>query len=718
MSVQPFGPGAWLAQRGFIPGRLHFTVRTALAAFCAIALALALGLEHPQWAGMTVWAASMPVRSHLIERSLFRALGTVVGAAAGIVLLLVAGGGWPLVIGLSLWLGLCAGLGNLARGFTAYGAMLAGYTAAMVALLHSAHVDTPFAVGVDRMWTVLVGVAAALAVGLLYAAPQPEAAFDARLRALLSRAFRALATHFAGAAGAPGGARATAQDVDAARIALMGDLARLEEEFEAHAAGSLRARRQVHDLRRLVLALASAALWLRRQPPAGAATLVAPLRRAAAALEASAEAELAGTDQRGPQGVEALQRQAQLACDEVAAAATGMDGLAADLAAAAHALAVAARQDAGRADVAAAAPAANEATAMPWGVVRLHRDRAGAWEAMARAGLTAFATGALWLLTGWEAGPYMLLGAAIMTTVFSTAEAPTVMLRQVLLGQTLGVIAAFACRWLLWPHAASEWALVAMMAPFMLIGALLFAHRRGAGPVGFDYNMLVLLLLQPTLPLSGDVARWLELGVAVLLGPAVALVAYQLIYPVSARRRQRHLLGMMGADIAGIASRNSERRRLALRSRLLHRSLRLIRQVERSGGVTASALATAGALMLAAEAGLAVARSMEQPTISGRDRRRLHVALGRLAQFGKATEDTAAGVRASPDRQTRRDGDAAASLPTAHEALALSSDRALGAAWALRQAADSGAPGLDASLLRDAAAALSALALTQPATPA
>lgn len=92
MSVQPLGPGAWLAQRGFIPGRLPFTLRTALAAFCAIAVALALGLEHPQWAGMTVWAASMPVRSHLIERSLFRAFGTVVGAAAGIVLLLVAGG--------------------------------------------------------------------------------------------------------------------------------------------------------------------------------------------------------------------------------------------------------------------------------------------------------------------------------------------------------------------------------------------------------------------------------------------------------------------------------------------------------------------------------------------------------------------------------------------------------------------------------------------------
>src|SRR5256885_5029194 len=40
-----------------------------------------------------------------------------------------------LVLGLAVWLGLCAGVGNLQRSFVAYGTMLSGYSAAMVALL-------------------------------------------------------------------------------------------------------------------------------------------------------------------------------------------------------------------------------------------------------------------------------------------------------------------------------------------------------------------------------------------------------------------------------------------------------------------------------------------------------------------------------------------------------------------------------------------------------
>jgi uncharacterized membrane protein YccC len=53
-----------------------------------------------------------------------------------VVLVLVANGDllW-LVTGLAVWIGICAGMGNLQRSFASYGTMLAGYSASMVALL-------------------------------------------------------------------------------------------------------------------------------------------------------------------------------------------------------------------------------------------------------------------------------------------------------------------------------------------------------------------------------------------------------------------------------------------------------------------------------------------------------------------------------------------------------------------------------------------------------
>ena len=44
---------------GFEWPRLAFGFRTALAACLALLLAWLAGLEHPQWSGMTVWAAPM-----------------------------------------------------------------------------------------------------------------------------------------------------------------------------------------------------------------------------------------------------------------------------------------------------------------------------------------------------------------------------------------------------------------------------------------------------------------------------------------------------------------------------------------------------------------------------------------------------------------------------------------------------------------------------------
>lgn len=149
----------WLARNGFDQARLRFAFRTALACWIVVDPGWAMGLEHPHWSGMSVWAASQPLRGQLPEKSFFRFAGTVSGTIAGLVLAF-AKRVLPaiMVAGLALWVGACTWIGNLQRGFIAYGTVLAGYSAAMRPLLDTARPDKVLHLGADRLATVLTGV--------------------------------------------------------------------------------------------------------------------------------------------------------------------------------------------------------------------------------------------------------------------------------------------------------------------------------------------------------------------------------------------------------------------------------------------------------------------------------------------------------------------------------------------------------------------------------
>src|SRR5690554_669273 len=100
-------PGYRLTRLGFNVPQLTFSLRTALASGLAMLLAWWIGLEHPQWSAMTVWAVSQPVRGMLLEKSLFRALGTLLGTLFGVMLVLLTGDNLPyMVVSLALWIGL------------------------------------------------------------------------------------------------------------------------------------------------------------------------------------------------------------------------------------------------------------------------------------------------------------------------------------------------------------------------------------------------------------------------------------------------------------------------------------------------------------------------------------------------------------------------------------------------------------------------------------
>ncbi len=588
---------------GFDPARLRFGLRTALGASLALLVAWGLGLEHPQWAAMTVWAASQPTPGSLVEKSLFRALGTVAGSVVGVLLVIASGGeSWPLVIGLSLWVGLCAGAGNVLRGFVSYGALLAGYSASLVALVDTAHPDHIVATGLDRMETMLVGVAVALGVGLASRRLVKDGLVD-QARFITATALRALA-----AAHSPA-TRSAGYDGDTRRV--LSEIARVEEGLDPHGAGSLRSRRSARTLRAILTALVEVPLWLGRQdlPPAGAARpdIAAALTEAASLVE---------TGRDLPRVVALLETAAE-------GAGTGQG----DLFRVLSGLATAIRARLAFHDAEASPPRART-------IVVLHRDWREGGHALLRTGGILLAVGVLWITSGWAGGAFVMLGTAVMLSLFSTFDSPAEMMVHVIKGQAAGVAAAFACRWLVWPQGDSTLDLVLMLMPFLLLGGMAFGHRRTA-MMSMDLNMILLLLSQPRLPLSGTVDDWLLTGAGVVAAPVVALLGFRFILPVSAGHRLARLRLRLLHDLRDLAGdRRSAAREAVWRARLSHRVLVLIRVSDRLGR-GADGVASGLAVLDTAEGILRLHDLRIHPATPPALRKRAEVALARLRQVDR-----------------------------------------------------------------------------------
>ena len=604
------------AQWGFDSARLRQHLRTAFAACIAVLAAWALGLEHPQWAGMTVWAASQPLRGQLLEKSFFRTTGTIIGTAAGVVLVLVANGNllW-LVTGLAVWMGICAGLGNLQRSFASYGTMLAGYSASMVALLDNGNPAHVYDLGWDRLFTALTGVAAALIVGWLFTPVGAEIPGDDKVRRLCARLLRDIAA--ASQAAARGQSALSPKDL-AERLAVM---AAIEEGLDPHAAGSQRSRRAVRALRRLINTQISALLWLRDST---GKTITPEFTAEQAQAMTTALEQAAKLLETQPAPLAAIHA---IATAREAAAGWGhAEEILSNIGLALQAHFVAASD--------LPLPANHRARQLP---VVLHSDWVGARRAMLRAFSAIFVVGLIWVITGWHGGAFMLLGLSVMITVFSSFENPAFTMRFVILGQAMGAGVALACQWFAWPFASSQLQMVLMMLPFILIGALLFSHRRTM-VAGYDCNMVILLALSPHFPYQLDYGHSLSMAFAIVTGPLAGWLAYRFILPVTVQGRLDGLRAMMVHELQDMAATPLHARDVRVwRARLYHRLLRLVRASEKISAPAVQEAADCGLAALRVGKAVLILHTLENDLLlSDSTLRSVRSALQRLQQLPTA----------------------------------------------------------------------------------
>lgn len=147
----------------FRPNRLDwiFAGKTFLAGILALYIAFSLNLAYPIWAIGTVFVIANPYSGLNISKSVYRVLGTLIGALVALVVTpALIHTPWLFTLFLALWVGVCLYISLLDRSPRSYAAMLAGYTTVIICFNIAYFIDSVsiFDMALGRFLEISIGV--------------------------------------------------------------------------------------------------------------------------------------------------------------------------------------------------------------------------------------------------------------------------------------------------------------------------------------------------------------------------------------------------------------------------------------------------------------------------------------------------------------------------------------------------------------------------------
>jgi uncharacterized membrane protein YccC len=171
------------------PQNVIFSLNSFAAAALALFISFSADLPRPYWSTLTVYITVQPLSGALRSKAVFRVLGTLLGAAAAVVLIPnLVNEPELLSVALAGWVGFCLYISLLDRTPRSYVFLLAGYTAAFVGF---PTVDAPqsiFDTAVARAEEVTIGILCATLFHSVLFPRQVTAAVNARIAVFLSDA--------------------------------------------------------------------------------------------------------------------------------------------------------------------------------------------------------------------------------------------------------------------------------------------------------------------------------------------------------------------------------------------------------------------------------------------------------------------------------------------------------------------------------------------------
>lgn len=147
----------------FRPNKMDwiFAIKTFIAGMLALYVAFYLNLAYPIWAVGTVFVIANPYSGMMSSKSLYRVLGTLLGAIIAIVMTpILINTPWLFTFCLAFWVGFCLYISLLDRTPRSYVCMLAGYTTVIISynIIYNIDTSSVFDMAIGRFIEITVGV--------------------------------------------------------------------------------------------------------------------------------------------------------------------------------------------------------------------------------------------------------------------------------------------------------------------------------------------------------------------------------------------------------------------------------------------------------------------------------------------------------------------------------------------------------------------------------
>ncbi|MFG3696063.1 FUSC family protein [Stutzerimonas stutzeri] len=166
-----------------------FSAKALIAALLALYIALAIPLDNPYWAMASVYIVSHPLSGATRSKAIYRALGTLLGAAASVAMLpLFSQQPVMLSLVIALWITALLYLSLLDRSPRSYVFMLAAYTVPLISLATVSHPQDIFDVALARSEEILLGIVCAGLVNAVLFPTRIAPVLSARMEMLLEDA--------------------------------------------------------------------------------------------------------------------------------------------------------------------------------------------------------------------------------------------------------------------------------------------------------------------------------------------------------------------------------------------------------------------------------------------------------------------------------------------------------------------------------------------------
>lgn len=533
----------------FSPGWSH-AICTTVAVILALYVAYFLQLENPYSAATTVLVVASPIHGMVLAKSVYRFLGTLLGAAASILLMACFAQTPELfLLGTALWVGVFTAASSLLRRFRAYGAVLAGYTITLVAF---GAIDKPlsiFDLAMARIAVVTVGIACSALVTILLAPNTASRDFPQKLKSALQSAadFVTLAVAPADEKQIAAGRLLAARQIQALDTALYGAAAETAE--MAHRSGYI--RRAVAALFGLLTSASSLRVFSDMPAAQHADTEVGLLLQQSAALlrrlvAMDGVAAMSGEVKALRQRCAVVQARLDIAASPSSIIAFNrLDDFLDHLSVLVDSLAAFMDRKAKPLDI-----------RLPH-----HRDVPAALINGLRGMMAVLLVSILWIYTAWPNGNQVFGATVPICALLGASERPQADAVDFFKGVLLAAIAGLVCSYGLLTAISGFPLLALALAPFVLVGAYYSARPQSMG-IATGFLIFFITFVAPHNPMQFDLSGYFNTAFANLIGIGCVLPIFRVVFPRRSGRAIQNLAQQLVTSLMRLAKRPSLNRLL------------------------------------------------------------------------------------------------------------------------------------------------------------